>query len=829
MFGNLWFNSNVENDDKYNEFLKEIMETNYSTFYRGTVVDNTDPMNSGRVRVRIPQIYGSEEQRDKDIYVPTYAIPWATSAIMAGAGNNTGAYLIPNVGDTVFVTFENGDPKLPMYFGGIITRNGKNKFIGTDDVNGGRLYKASDNDFNTDITNRSQRVLYKSIKGATILIDDKDGDESIKIIDQLGQFISLENVGGETLNRDRENSTDVNLARSGRIVIKDAYEDSIALHNGEIHIKAPKLIIETDDLQKYGFEDNDSYPDEVAKAYEILGETEEPDPEPEPPEPTGDYVYNNSDRCIETGIVMSSGNTYKVEVQFEPTDLDFEEESWVFSAYDEGYYFRLGNYSSSETDFNLDGSNTSISPEGRSTGVIYTATCEYTPSINFASTSPITIFSQSEQGFHPYPNRYFKGKIYYLKIWENNTLVRDFIPEGDGFRDQVSGAWFTWYSGDPEPDPEPEYDYYYWRVENNTDQAVLLGIIYAGPDVIYNEVTEFDEIAALQPGDVWTKQGQYASYSEVETSFSVLRYDMYGHYNVFRSWDDSNTIETSVEDLLEGGRYYVRAQVALSNLTDSEALQTIVNTGKLKLTRRLPITDAEAETYYNNFNGVLGNVEGTNTVSFWFGKCLKFIWSFTDSAIYYSDFYPITDETLGNFRDLENDSFELRVPIPTGRYKMTLESDNYNQSLNGFILGGTNTEWYDEPYSTVYWGRRCLVPFMINCYNVVTSGYIVAKPNSDIGSSYVKSKVLIDDSMYTYNYQIIGRGAKVKSFTLYGGYSPNGILDENYQVVFGWTVLSTAYNSSSMFMLVEQQLHNFPDNFLNNTYTWHYVYYTKEE
>ena len=288
MFGNMFF-STVENDDEYNKLLKEVMETDYSCFYRGTVVDNDDPMQMGRVRVRIPQIYGSEEQRDQDIYTPTYAIPWATSAIMAGAGNNTGAYLIPNIGDTVFVAFENGDSKLPMYFGGLLTKNGENKFIGTPDANGGKLYKTDGDDFNTDITNKSQRVLYKSIKGATILIDDKDGDESIKIIDQLGQFISLENVGGEILNRDRSDSVSVDLAKCGRIVIKDAYEDSIALHGGEIHVKTPKLIIETDDLQKQGFDNNDSYQDEVSKALEILGETEE-DVDPPPP-PEYDYFY----------------------------------------------------------------------------------------------------------------------------------------------------------------------------------------------------------------------------------------------------------------------------------------------------------------------------------------------------------------------------------------------------------------------------------------------------------------------------------------------------------------------------------------------------------
>lgn len=294
MFGNQFFSS-TSSDDEYNKLLDDVFGADYTAFYRGTVVDNDDPLHFGRVRVRVPQIYGSSEQRDTKLYTPNIAIPWATSAIMAGAGNNTGAYLIPNVGDTVLVTFENGDPQLPLYFGGLLTADGENKFIGTKDANNDEYYKVTSEDFNTDITNKSQRVLYKSLKGATIIIDDKDGSESIKIIDQLGQFISLENFSGEALNRDRSGGVDTR-ARSGRIVIKDAYEDSIALNNGEIHIKAPKITIETDDLVRVGLDNQ--FPDEVDLADEILGGEEE--------EPIVDeyvWIFNNdTDKPVAYGL-----------------------------------------------------------------------------------------------------------------------------------------------------------------------------------------------------------------------------------------------------------------------------------------------------------------------------------------------------------------------------------------------------------------------------------------------------------------------------------------------------------------------------------------------
>lgn len=272
MFNNQIFSNNLLEDESYDKLIDDVMKVDYKAFYRGTVVDNDDPMKMGRVRVRVPQIYGAEVQKDDSIYVPSYSIPWASSAIMTGAGNNTGAYLIPNIGDTVLITFEGGDPNLPLYFGGLLTRDGKDKFIGTKDANNDMLYAVNSDDFNTDITNGSQRVIYKSLKGATIIIDDKDEDESIKIIDQLGQFISLENVSNEALGRDRLGGVE-SKARSGRIVIKDAYEDSVDLHNGEIHIKTPRIVIETDEIKQIGYDD--SYPEEVDYAERILGDEEE--------------------------------------------------------------------------------------------------------------------------------------------------------------------------------------------------------------------------------------------------------------------------------------------------------------------------------------------------------------------------------------------------------------------------------------------------------------------------------------------------------------------------------------------------------------------------
>ena len=43
--------------------------------------------------------------------------------------------------------------------------------------------------------------MYKSLKGSTILINDKDGEESLKIIDAAGQQIIMKNTSEEALPR----------------------------------------------------------------------------------------------------------------------------------------------------------------------------------------------------------------------------------------------------------------------------------------------------------------------------------------------------------------------------------------------------------------------------------------------------------------------------------------------------------------------------------------------------------------------------------------------------------------------------------------------------
>jgi uncharacterized protein involved in type VI secretion and phage assembly len=71
--------------------------------YRGTVSDNSDPSNRGRLKVRVPSVLGDVES-------------WAMPCVPY-AGDGVGFYSLPETGTGIWVEFEAGDPSYPVWVG----------------------------------------------------------------------------------------------------------------------------------------------------------------------------------------------------------------------------------------------------------------------------------------------------------------------------------------------------------------------------------------------------------------------------------------------------------------------------------------------------------------------------------------------------------------------------------------------------------------------------------------------------------------------------------------------------------------------------------------
>jgi uncharacterized protein involved in type VI secretion and phage assembly len=75
--------------------------------YRGTVLNNVDPMQVGRLLVEVPDVTG--------LTPSTWAAPCAPLA--GPTGPPMGVFLVPPIGAGVWVEFEQGDANYPVWVG----------------------------------------------------------------------------------------------------------------------------------------------------------------------------------------------------------------------------------------------------------------------------------------------------------------------------------------------------------------------------------------------------------------------------------------------------------------------------------------------------------------------------------------------------------------------------------------------------------------------------------------------------------------------------------------------------------------------------------------
>ena len=169
----------------------------YTGIYRARVENNVDPYRIGRVQVRVPMIHGLADSGG----MPVEGLPWASMCAM-GAGFGYGSFVVPEVGEYVFVMFEDGDEEKPVYLGssyGIGTTLPKKyglKDYYTD-------WEGKANQSEVPLEGQSEvpdkKVIYKSHKGSVLYIDDRDGQEKIHLETENGQFIELHNSDGRIL------------------------------------------------------------------------------------------------------------------------------------------------------------------------------------------------------------------------------------------------------------------------------------------------------------------------------------------------------------------------------------------------------------------------------------------------------------------------------------------------------------------------------------------------------------------------------------------------------------------------------------------------------
>jgi uncharacterized protein involved in type VI secretion and phage assembly len=131
--------------------------------YRGTVVNNADPMQMGRVQVLVPDV--------SSINPGTWAMP-----CFPIAGKQMGAYVIPQVGAGVWVEFEQGDADYPVWVGcyyGTAAEVPALALAGNPASPSIVLQSGSQNSLViSDVPGPTGGIMLRSTTGATIIVND---------------------------------------------------------------------------------------------------------------------------------------------------------------------------------------------------------------------------------------------------------------------------------------------------------------------------------------------------------------------------------------------------------------------------------------------------------------------------------------------------------------------------------------------------------------------------------------------------------------------------------------------------------------------------------
>jgi uncharacterized protein involved in type VI secretion and phage assembly len=152
--------------------------------YLARVVSLDDPERLNRVQVRLIAYDGIDGQD---------APLWAR-VVAPFAGQNRGAFFMPDVDDEVLVVFTNGDARFPLVVGGL--------------WNGATTPPA---DLGPD-GNRYKRL--RSKNGITITLDDQQGQETLTLETPGGQTVTLKDGPGAITCED-SNGNSIRMESAG--------------------------------------------------------------------------------------------------------------------------------------------------------------------------------------------------------------------------------------------------------------------------------------------------------------------------------------------------------------------------------------------------------------------------------------------------------------------------------------------------------------------------------------------------------------------------------------------------------------------------------------
>ncbi len=188
--------------------LVERVEGRFYGKYRAFVVDNADPENRGRLRLRIPSVLGND-----------VVSGWALPCLPYGGAADQGFFFIPEADACVWVEFEMGDLAYPVWVG---------TFWGKP---GGQSEAPKPADAQSPPT----RKIIRTLKGSSIEIEDKDGDEVFIIQYSDGSKKNTVTMDKDGMRIEDANANKITLDANGA-KLEDVNGNKIEMNASAINI-----------------------------------------------------------------------------------------------------------------------------------------------------------------------------------------------------------------------------------------------------------------------------------------------------------------------------------------------------------------------------------------------------------------------------------------------------------------------------------------------------------------------------------------------------------------------------------------------------------------
>jgi uncharacterized protein involved in type VI secretion and phage assembly len=169
--------------EKLTHIVEERVLGRYYGKYVGVVTNVDDPRELGRIRARVPEVLGAQEE-----------CGWALPAPPFGGGKSYGILFMPQAGDTVWIEFAAGDLGRPIWSGG---------FWGAPETAGGAR------DLATTTGNE---------------VPTGDGDAAVNPGDlvlrtRAGHRLIFDDAGEITILANGNGKTEIRLTRDGEVLI----------------------------------------------------------------------------------------------------------------------------------------------------------------------------------------------------------------------------------------------------------------------------------------------------------------------------------------------------------------------------------------------------------------------------------------------------------------------------------------------------------------------------------------------------------------------------------------------------------------------------------